>query len=141
MTSIRLLLAALLLASTIPAGAQSSSAPAPAETPKPTVSCPCDSPRFKPLTDKALAVVEYWSARRKLKLTAGFSGIFLLFGVATRDPRAVNEAQDAYSKAGADLAAARTKAESLDALRVGGDDLDGPIEFRIKEGTDYLLTR
>ena len=141
MKTARLLLAALLTLSALPLRAQVVAAPGAKPAPK-KVECPCSAYGYKPLTDKARAVDEYWKARRKAKISAVVSGFGLLFGMAGRSPELAGGSLDSYNRVRADLDEARARAVELKALRVTGDDLeDGSIEFLIEKGVDYEIAR
>ena len=112
------------------------------EAEKPEPSCPCERYNYKALTPKGTALLEYWDARRKAKTARGVSSIFLLFAVMAHSGGAANQAQDSYGKAMGELYAARAKAEAAGAVKVTGEDLKGDsIEFLVKKGVDYDLTR
>lgn len=141
MRTARLLLAALLTLSALPLGAQVVAAPDAKPAPK-KAECPCSTYGYKPLTEKAKAVDEYWKARRKAKVSAVVSGFGLLFGLAGQSPELANGAVNSYGQVRAELDAARAKAVQLKALRVTGDDLeDGAVEFLIEKGVDYEIAR
>jgi hypothetical protein len=145
MKTIALLAAAFVAASASPLRAQVRAVPAappavpaaPAQPPK--VTCPCDDLNFKPLNDKARAVAEYWAARRKHKSASTVSGLFGLFGMIARDPRVLQEAQNALNEADREITAARMKAESLGGIKVPGGD-DKVVQILIKKDVDYTLT-
>lgn len=133
-----LALAALMLVST--ASAQVSRAPADPVSPikvKPT--CVCDQPNFKPLTDKAVAVEAYWTARRKTKIAAVVGGTGVLLSLLFQSQNGMRESTESYDRARSEMWAAKAKAESLGALKVTGDDLDGEIEIKLEKGVDYTL--
>lgn len=133
-----LALAALMLASTV--SAQVSRAPADPVSPiipKPT--CVCDQPNFKPLTDKAVAVEAYWTARRKTKIAVVVGGTGVLLSLLFQSPQGMQESTESYDRARSEMWAAKAKAEKLGALKVTGDDLDGDIEIKLKKGVDYTL--
>lgn len=136
------LLAVALLCASAPLRAQvAAPAPPSAESApaKPKPSCPCDSGGFKPLTEKAAAVQEYWKARRKVKISVVVSGTGLMLSLLARDGQALQESVAAHDRALEEMRRARRKAEELGALKVTGDDLDGEIEFRLEKGVDYTL--
>lgn len=116
--------------------AVSAQQPQPAKDEKPSVTCPCEAWDFKPLTEKGRLVVEYWRARRHYKGTLGLGGILVLLFPQSLELR--RDAEASHAKVYGELSAARAKAEAAGALKVG-DDLDGPIEFKIVEGVDYSL--
>lgn len=141
MNIIRLALVCLLGISVLPVHAQviAQSAGTTVAPVKPEPECPCDSSNFKPLNDKARAAAEYWDARRKYGVAKTISTTAALFAILARDGGLMNEAQNSLSKASSDLHAARTKAVSLEAIKVSGDD-DKTVEILIKKGVDYTLT-
>ncbi len=144
MKTLRLALVVSLVLSNLPLCAQVLRArPAAAEdAEQPEPSCPCDRYNYKALTPKGAAVQEYWDARRKAKTARGVSGLFLLFAVLAQSGGAANQAQDSYAKAMAELYAAREKAEAAGAVKVTGEDLkEDSVEFLVKKGVDYELTR
>ena len=105
----------------------------------PKASCPCDNPNFKPLTDKARAAETYWDARRKVKVATVISGTGAIFSLLFQSQQGLNEATQSYDQARSEMWSAKAKAESLGALKVTGDDLDGTIEFKLVKGVDYTL--
>lgn len=125
-----LLLAAMLIA---PVAAR-------AQVAKVRATCVCDRGDFKPLTEKARAVEEYWHARRKVKVSEVVSGTGLLFGLLARSPEIVGDASRAHEEALSEMRSARAKAERLGALKVTGDELDGTVEIKLERGVDYSLT-
>lgn len=148
MKQTRLLLAALLAASAVPAAAQvvvpvraapsEAAPPAPPEKPEPT--CVCARYNYKPLSAKGTVAKEYWDARRHAKSSRTVSGIAFLFGYLAQSGATVNEAQSSYSRAMGELSAARAKAEAAGAVKVVGEDLDEEsVEFSLKKGVDYTL--
>lgn len=113
---------------------------APAEKPKPT--CVCDQLGFKAITPKAVAVSDYWAARRKTKTASVIGGLGLLFSLATRSAQGVNDSAQLYDDARREMWAAKSKAEALGALVVRGDDLDGgDIEIKLTKGVDYKIEK
>ncbi len=135
-----LALAALIFASAFPLRAQVAAEPAGKPAPaKPAASCPCDNAYFKPLTEKARAVEAYWDARRKTKIATVVAGTGALFSLLLRSPNGMRESTEAYERARSEMWTAKAKAESLGALKVTGDDIDGVIEFKIKAGVDYTV--
>ena len=113
---------------------------APAEKPKQT--CVCDQYGFKPLTAKAVAVNEYWAARRKAKAAGVIGGLGVLFSVIARSEQGLRESTQAYDDARHEMWAAKNKAVSLGALVVRGDDLDGgDIEIKLTKGVDYTIEK
>lgn len=135
-----LALAGLMLASAFPLRAQVAAEPAGKQAPaKPAPSCPCDSSNFKPLTEKARAVEAYWDARRKTKIAAVVGGTGVLLSLLFRSQQGLQESTEAYDRARSEMFAAKAKAESLGALKVTGDDLDGTIEIKLEKGVDYTL--
>lgn len=136
-----LVLAGLMLASAFPVRAQVAAEPSAKPAPaKPAPSCPCDHYNFKPLTEKARAVEAYWDARRKTKIATVVGGTGLLLSLLFRSQQGLQESTEAYDKARSEMWAAKAKAESLGALKVTGDDMDGTIEFKIVKGVDYTIT-
>lgn len=135
-----LALAALMLVSTASAQVAGKSAPssaAPVEKPKAT--CVCDNPSFKPLTDKARAVEAYWTARRKTKIATVVGGTGALLSLLFQNLNGMRESTETYDRARSEMWSAKAKAESLGALKVTGDDMDGDIEIKLKKGVDYTL--
>jgi hypothetical protein len=110
---------------------------APAE--KPAATCVCDQPGFKPVTERAVAVKEYWEARRKTKISAVVGGIGVLFSMIAQSPHGLRESTEGYEQARSEMWAARRKAEAAGALVVRGDDLDGDIEIKLVKGVDYVI--
>jgi len=51
----------------------------------------------------------------------------------------MQESTETYDRARSEMYAAKSKAESLGALKVTGDDIDGEIEIKLKKGVDYTL--
>lgn len=140
----RLALAGLLLASALPLRAQVVRAQAGSSTPveKPEPRCVCDQSSFKPLTEKAKAVAEYWEARRYYKSASTVAGIAVLF--AALDPRssgeALNAAQNTLNDAANKLYPLRMKAEQLGGIKlINGDDKT--VEIKLEKGVDYTLDR
>jgi len=133
----RLVLAFLLTTASLPLRAQVSASPEAASPAKAT--CPCDDYRFKPLNDKARAVAEYWTARRKYKTTGGVASIFGLFGILARHQGAVQEASNALGEAQGELAVAREKAERLGGIKTTNGD-DKTVEVKLIKGVDYTIT-
>ncbi len=133
-------LAFLLSASALPLHAQVVAAPTgtPSAPAKPEPSCPCESANFKPLNDKARAVAEYWAARRSYNIAGNIAGTAALFALLTHDGGLMNEAQNSLSKAGRELDAARSKALSLDGIKMTDGD-DKTVELKLKKGVDYTL--
>lgn len=139
MKTIALAVAFLTVASALPLRAQVNAAPQPAPVEKVKPTCPCDSSNFKPLTDKARAVEAYWDARRSYRSARTIAGTAGLFAILSRNGGLMNEAQNTLSDASSKLHSARAKAESLGALKVTGDDIDGTIEIKLQKGVDYTL--
>ena len=136
-----LALATLMLVSAFPLRAQVSAEPSAKPAPAKTeATCPCDHYNFKPLTDKARAVEAYWDARRKTKIAAVIGGTGALLSLLFMSEQGLRDSTEGYDRARSEMWAAKAKAESLDALKVTGDDLDGDIEIKLKKGIDYTLT-
>jgi hypothetical protein len=135
-----LALVILLAASTIPLQAQVvAPAPSPSAAPvKPEPTCPCDNANFKPLNEKARAVAEYWDARRQYKIASSISVTAALFALMARDGGLMNEAQNSLSNADSKLHAARSKAVSLEGIKLTDGD-DKTVEIKLKKGVDYTL--
>jgi len=131
-----LLLAALILSTT----AQAQVATVPQAPEKAKATCPCDNPNFKPLTDKARAVEAYWSARRKTKIATVVGGTGVLLSLLFQSQNGLRESTDTYDRARSEMWSAKSKAESLGALKVTGDDMDGDIQIKLTKGVDYTLT-
>lgn len=140
MKIIALALAVLMSASALPLHAQVVAAPpgTPSAPVKPEPSCPCDHGNFKPLNDKARAVADYWTARRNYKVAGTIAGTAALFALLARDGGLLNEAQNSLSKASRELDAARSKALSLDGIKVTDGD-DKTVELKLKKGVDYTF--
>ncbi len=133
-------LAALMLVSTTQAQVAGKSSPGsadPVEKPKPT--CVCDNPNFKPLTEKAVAVKAYWEARRKTKIATVVGGAGVLLSLLFQSQQGIQESTETYDRARSEMWSAKAKAESLGALKVTGDDMDGDIEIKLQKGVDYTL--
>lgn len=137
MKTTALFLAALMLVPSAQAQVAASPQAKPAEKPK--ASCPCDHPDFKPLTGKARAVEAYWDARRKVKVAAVISGTGAIFSLLFQSPGGLRESTESYDQARSEMWRAKAEAESLGALKVTGDDLDGTIEIKLEKGVDYTL--
>lgn len=112
---------------------------APAEKPKPT--CVCDQPGFKPITARAVAVQEYWQARRKTKIASVVGGIGVIFSVIARSEQGMRESTEGYDQARHEMWRAKDKATAAGALVVRGDDLDGDIEIKLVKGVDYIIEK
>ena len=132
MKIIALLVAGLLMAPAVHAQTVKAAEP-------PKASCPCDNPNFKPLTEKARAAEAYWDARRKVKIATVISGTGAIFSMIFQSQQGLNEATQSYDQARSEMWSAKAKAESLGALKVTGDDMDGTIEFKLRKGVDYTL--
>jgi hypothetical protein len=141
MKKISLALAVLMLASSLPLRAQvvAGSRAATVAEPVKEATCPCDQSNFKPLTDKARAVAEYWDARRRYKSASTVAGAVALFAIIARDGNAMNEAQNTLSAASTELHTARDKAVALDGIKVTDGD-DKTVELKLQKGVDYTLT-
>lgn len=101
----------------------------------------CDQPGFKPLTERAVAVQEYWQARRKAKISSVIGGLGLLLSMATQNPRGFRESTEGFERARGEMWRAKEKAVASGALVVRGDDLDGDIEIRLEKGVDYVIEK
>lgn len=136
-------LALVVLTVTLPLRAEPVPAPnapeAPAEKPKPT--CVCDQPGFKPVTARAVAVQEYWQARRKTKTASVIGGIGVIFSLIARSEQGMRESTEGYDQARHEMWRAKDKAVSMGALVVRGDDLDGDIEIKLTKGVDYVIQK
>lgn len=133
------LLAAVLAASALPVRAQVVAVPQQEALKKPKATCVCDASTFKPLTEKAKAVEAYWDARGKVKTATFIGGIGAIFGVIAQDPRIIAKSTEGYEQIRSEMYSAKAKAESLGALKVTGDDLDGTIEIKLVKGVDYTV--
>jgi hypothetical protein len=134
-----LVLSVVMAASAFPLRAQVAAVAPPADE-KPKASCPCDNPNFKPLTEKARAVEAYWTARRETKVATVISGTGAIFSLLFRSENGLRQSTEAYDQSRSKMFAAKAKAESLGALKVTGDDMDGTIEFKLQKGVDYTIT-
>lgn len=133
---IRALLAAAVILCAFPVRAQVGRAPA---IEKDEPSCVCDRGGFKPITDKAVAVQEYWQARRKVKMSTMIAGTAMLFNLLTQNQNAMARNVQDHEVVRSEMFRAKARAEALDALKVTGDDLDGEIEIKLKKGVDYEI--
>lgn len=128
-------LAAFLLFSALPSRAQVEANP----ESKPEPKCVCSAYNFKPLTEKAKAVAEYWDARREYKSASTVAGLAALFGVLARDGNALNAAQNTLDNAANKLSPLRMKAEQLGGIKLTNGD-DKTVEIKLEKGVDYVLT-
>ncbi|UPT72844.1 MAG: hypothetical protein M0D55_13050 [Elusimicrobiota bacterium] len=126
----------------LPVRAQVAVQPAPAApAEKPSPKCVCDQPGFKPITPGAVAVAEYWQARRKTKISAVVGGFGAIFSLLSQNPNTMREATEGYDAARREMWAAKSRAEAAGALIVRGDDLDGDIEIKLVKGVDYVIEK
>ncbi len=141
MKIIALVLAAAAAASPLRAQTAAGTPGGAAPAAKPAPSCVCDQPGFKPLTERAVAVQEYWDARRKTKISSVIGGLGLLFSMATQNPRGFRESTESYDRTRREMWRAKEKAVASGALVVRGDDFDGDIEIRLTKDVDYVIEK